>query len=208
MRFLLVRNVHFGANLLTGDTFITDADVAGDIARCKKLGPHDTRRRTLSGAIAHEVTHRLIRRRVGFRGDPQLPRWVKEGYCDFLARENAIDPATGFAILEGRRAGPVRGFAYFRYRLMIDYLLTEQGMTIEEILARPPDYREVLAETLIWSRENREQILKRWLESDGSRSARIKNRLLGRPRPTSEDRPRREPLSGFRPELASHPISP
>lgn len=165
MRFLLVRNVHFGAMLATGGIYITDADVARDVARCKKLGPRDERRRSLSGAIAHEATHRLMRRRVGFFADRRLPTWVKEGYCDFIARENAIDPATAFAILDGRASRRVRGYAYFEFRLAIDYLLTEKGMTIEQIIERPPDYFDVLGEALRWSRENREQILARWFEN-------------------------------------------
>jgi len=164
MRFLLVRNVHFGAILVTGGIYITDADVANDVARCKKLGPRDKRHRSLSGAIVHEATHHLIHRRVGWRENRRLPTWVKEGYCDFISRENAIDPSTGFAILDGRGSGRVPGFAYFEYRLVIDYLLTEKGMTIEQILEQPPDYYEVLGEALQWSRENRERILTRWLE--------------------------------------------
>lgn len=165
MRFLLLRNVHFGAVLGNGNIYITDGDAVHDVARCKKLGPGDERRRSLSGAIAHEATHRLMRRRVGFFGDRRLPTWVKEGYCDFIARENAIDPATGFAVFDGRTHGRVRGYAYFEYRLVMDYLLTEKGTTIEQILEQPPDYREVLDETRRWSRENRERILARWLRN-------------------------------------------
>ena len=59
----------------------------------------------------------------------------------------------------------MRGYAYFEFRLAIDYLLTEKGMTIEQIIERPPDYFDVLGEALRWSRENREQILARWFEN-------------------------------------------
>ena len=164
MRFLLVRNVHFGAILITGGIYIADGDATRDVARCKKLGPRDNRQRTLSGAIVHEATHDLIRRRVGFWEDRRLPTWVKEGYCDFISRENAIAPSTGFAILDRRTSGRVRGYAYLEYRLVVDYLLTEKGMTIEQILDQPPDYYETLGEVLRWSRENRERIRSRWLD--------------------------------------------
>lgn len=164
MRFLLIRNVHFGAALVTGGIYITDADVVRDVARCKKLGPGDTRQRTLSGAIAHEVTHQLIRRRVGFRAERRLPVWVKEGYCDFIAHENAIDPVTGFAILDGESVGRVPGYAYFEYRLVLAYLLSERGMAIEEILERPPDFLTVRDDAVAWSREHRTQLLEGWTE--------------------------------------------
>ena len=44
-----------------------------------RLGPNDRRVRRLSGAIAHEVTHALIRNLLGLVGDWHLPPWVKEG---------------------------------------------------------------------------------------------------------------------------------
>jgi hypothetical protein len=79
MRFLLLRNVHFGANLPNGSTFIVQADIRNDLARCKRIGPTDNRLRTLSGSIAHEITHHLIRRKIGFwqelREQKRRPVW-------------------------------------------------------------------------------------------------------------------------------------
>jgi hypothetical protein len=158
MRFLLIRNVHFGAMLPNGSTFITDADVENDIARCKKLGPEDSRRRTLSGSIVHEITHRLIRRWVGYWADRRLPTWIKEGYCDFIAQDSAIEPELGMAVLRGE-SWPVPGFANFRSRLMVGLLMNGRGMTFEEILDQPPDYHEVLAELEARLEEEGEQVL-------------------------------------------------
>lgn len=47
-------------------------------------------RRTLSGTIAHERTHNLIRARFGILADGRYPLWLREGYCDAVARESSL----------------------------------------------------------------------------------------------------------------------
>ena len=53
-------------------------------------------RRTLSGAIAHEKTHKLIHARFGTSASVTYPRWLLEGYCDHVAGESSLtdDQAT------------------------------------------------------------------------------------------------------------------
>lgn len=144
IRFLMLRDVHFGANLPNGITFISDADVECDIARCRPLGPYDRRRRTLSESIAHEVTHALIRRRVGWWANRRLPSWIKEGYCEYVAQGAVIDDAMGLSLLK-RGGATTPGLPQFRNRLMMEYLINERGLSIEEILADPPEFEAVEA---------------------------------------------------------------
>lgn len=49
--------------------------------------------RTLSGVIAHETCHGLIRRRFGVTADHTKPTWLREGYCDYVAKESTLSDA-------------------------------------------------------------------------------------------------------------------
>lgn len=46
--------------------------------------------RSLSGTIAHETCHGLIRRRFGITSDWTKPAWLREGYCDHVAAESTL----------------------------------------------------------------------------------------------------------------------
>ena len=56
-------------------------------------GADDSAMRSLSGTIAHESCHGLIRREIGLAADWTKPAWLREGYCDFMAEESALDQA-------------------------------------------------------------------------------------------------------------------
>ena len=164
-RFLLLRNVHFGANLPNGDSFITMADVGQDIARCEKLGPADTRLRTLSETITHEIVHALIRNHVGWRAERGLPVWIKEGYCEVVAEGSAIDHELGLHVLKGE-SPRVRGSANFRYRMAVDYLIRDRHLTFDEIAQNPPEFAMIEAEVVAALRAD-EQAFRRRLGTAG-----------------------------------------
>lgn len=161
IRYLMLRNVHFGANLPNGVTYITDADVVRDVARCERIGPQDHRRRTLSESIVHEITHALIRNHVGRRTERRLPSWIKEGYCELVARGSAIDPETGIALLKAGRGGAVPGLPQLRNRLMVEYLVRDRGRSIDELLDAPPGFGTVEAEMLAALRSDEAGLLER-----------------------------------------------
>lgn len=49
--------------------------------------------RSLSGTIAHETCHGMIRREFGVTSDWTKPAWLREGYCDHVAAESALSDA-------------------------------------------------------------------------------------------------------------------
>ncbi len=159
-RYLLLRNVHFGCNMPTGDSFVVKADVPLDLAFCESLGPHDHRLRSLSETMAHEITHALIRDHLGWRGDRRTPSWIKEGYCEFICQGSAIDHDLGLLLLKEGRSSTL-GLPNFKHRLMVEYLLKGQGLTIEELLRSPPDYRPIEAEVLAELRADEREFLDR-----------------------------------------------
>ncbi len=160
-RFLLLRNVHFGCNMPMGHTFITNADVTKDIARCELLSPCDRRLRTLSETIAHEITHALLRNHVGWLAERRLPTWLTEGYCEFVADGSAIDHATGLSLMKRIPPGFTLGLNNFRYRLAVEYLINAKHVTIKELILQPPDYCKVEAELIAALREDEQALIER-----------------------------------------------
>jgi hypothetical protein len=158
-RFLLLRNVHFGCRLSTGAIFITHADVANDVARCERISRDDRRVRTLSETIVHEITHGLIRRRVGWRAERRLPTWLKEGYCEYVADGSAIDHRVGLSLLKSTTPSFTPGLQNFRYRLVVEYLINVRGMTVGELLQHPPEFEVVESEVIAALRENEQAFL-------------------------------------------------
>jgi len=163
VKFLLLREVHFGANIATGTTFITYGDVMNDRSTWFHPAERESPVRTLSGVIVHEIIHHQIRTRVGFRADRRLPEWVKEGYCDVVAHESGVDPEWGIDLLlsRGSEAGTLR---HFTERVMVDVLLNDAGWSVEDLLTRPPDRKETLDLVLVSLRTRREEILRRLTE--------------------------------------------
>jgi hypothetical protein len=169
-RILFFRNVHFGCNLPTGDTFITHADVTNDVARCERISPDDERVRTLSESIAHEITHDLIRKHLGWWNERRVPSWIKEGYCEHVARGSAIDTRTALAILTTGSYPVPPGLPNLKHRWMIEYLLHSRFVSIDDILRAPPDYRQVESEVLARLRADGHAFLRRiGSATDGTR---------------------------------------
>lgn len=160
MRYLFIRETYFGVNLFTGDTFLTHGDFDRDLAW---YGPDDHPApftRTLSGSIVHEVTHSLIRSRVGFFADRKIPSWFKEGYCDMIAHDSLIDSDSGLdMLLSGKRRG--RRLTGFKHRVMVDYLINTEKRSIMDLLKIPPDYEATESDAVNYLKEHRQDILDR-----------------------------------------------
>jgi hypothetical protein len=93
--------------------------------------------RPLSYFIAHEMMHVANGRRVGRWGYARLPRWIDEGYADYVARDIDLGQA-----LRGFKAGvkeldPARSGLYIRYHLMTAYLLEKEHVAPGALLAQP-----------------------------------------------------------------------
>jgi hypothetical protein len=138
------RDGSFGVTYeFVGHSTINRSDVAADLV-FRGAKKHD--RRPLSAVIAHERMHALISCRYGVIGAHLLPTWKVEGYCDVVAGGSSMDPVEGLRLIrEGKRddPGPLR---YFRYRLMVQYLLEVEGLDVETIMDREFDEDRVLAD--------------------------------------------------------------
>ncbi len=115
---------------LTDNIFLSQTDIAKNIIR--RNGEEYTVR-SLSGVIAHETTHGLLRE--GIRGQ-ELAVWQNEGYCDYIANGSSFPTEKGLTILCKGEQNSSGAFEYFKYRLFVTYLLTNEQLTFKQIAAK------------------------------------------------------------------------
>ena len=129
--------------LVTNNVFVANADLVHNVAR--SAAP-DFNTRSFSAVAAHEITHGLIRHRVGFFHS--LPTWVVEGYCDYVAHESSFPEAKGLYLLATGKQDPSGSFQYFIYRQMIRYLIEDRHFSFQQIIDRADEAASVKEETI------------------------------------------------------------
>ncbi len=87
--------------------------------------------RDLSGVIAHERTHALIRRRFGLLGSRRYPIWVVEGYCEHVSGSGAMSDETAAELIAQGRRTP--GLYYYESRKRVERELEANGGSVEEL---------------------------------------------------------------------------
>jgi hypothetical protein len=119
----------------TRNVFIGRADVANN----RISGNHGLvlPPRTLVYYMAHEIGHSLVGARVGAIGNQLLPTWIKEGLCDYIGFGGAvdIDELTQALIEDKSEMDYARSGLYARYRLLVAFMLTREGWTVDQLLA-------------------------------------------------------------------------
>jgi hypothetical protein len=100
--------------------------------------------RSLSGVIAHEVTHLFIRKRVGTLRAVLMPTWKNEGYCEYIAGDTTITYEEGIRLWKENPNDDSR-YNYIKYTLMVKYLLEHEKLSIEEVFNRDFDVKELEA---------------------------------------------------------------
>jgi hypothetical protein len=103
--------------------------------------------RTLDYFVAHEITHQLTGRALGPLRFYKLPRWVREGYADYVGKGNSFDYdeakrafLAGTPEMDWKRSG-----LYGRFHLLVAYLLDHQRWSVEQLLQNPPSEAAVEA---------------------------------------------------------------
>ena len=105
--------------LPTNNIFINRSDPAKDLVFRRAPANNE---RSLSGVIAHETTHLLIRKRYGYWRNLTMPAWKKEGYAEYVAGGSTLAYETGVKMWkENPQDGT--GYQYFNYYILVKYLL-------------------------------------------------------------------------------------
>jgi hypothetical protein len=126
--------------------FINRSDPASDKVFINRAA-HNSR--SLSGVIAHEVTHLFIRRKYGELSAISIPNWKIEGYCEYVAGSSTLTFNEGMALW---RSDPDEdlSYRYFKYHMMVKYLIENEGLSVEELFSKRLDEKDVTAKALTW----------------------------------------------------------
>jgi len=71
-----------------------------------------------------------------------LPTWKQEGYAEYVAGGSTLNYETGVKLWrENPRDGT--GYQYFKYYMLVKYLLDHDKLSVDEFLHRDFDLREL-----------------------------------------------------------------
>ena len=115
---------------LSGAMLVNRSDVANDRVFSRATG---SRSRTLSGVIAHERTHGLIRARYGVFSDILYPAWVREGYCDLVAGGGTLSDGEAAALDARHESDPA--LLYYHGRKRVQAVLRANGGSVDALFA-------------------------------------------------------------------------
>lgn len=137
----------FAFSAVTGDVFVARADLVRNVSRSGRARFNE---RTFTGVATHEITHGLIRKRLGRIRGALLGDWVVEGYADYIAQESSFPEARGLRLLAANKRDPSESFEYFTWRKMVAYLIEERSLSFDEIVERAAKYASIRSDTLEW----------------------------------------------------------
>ena len=106
--------------------------------------------RTLTYFIAHEITHAMTADRTGRWRYHRLSAFQVEGYADYVGFGRPLDLAREREALreDAPEMSPRRSGLYKRYELLVAYLLERRGLSVDDLLARRLEQREIEGELL------------------------------------------------------------
>lgn len=119
--------------------YIQDADIANDEVQSASPALN---KRTLSGTVAHELTHSYQQEKLGFFKYRTAPNWKLEGMADYVANQSSAKTADALPLfLNGETYSDTINcdkkiwegvYFYFVSRLRVDYLFTYKKMSEDE----------------------------------------------------------------------------
>lgn len=126
---------------LINNIIINKSDVSKDLVF---LNRPENNSRSLSGVIAHEVTHLFIRKKVGTLRASLMPQWKNEGYCEYIAVDTTITYDEGVRLWKENPLDDSK-YRYFKFHLMVKYLLEVEKLSIEDVFSRDFDTKDLEA---------------------------------------------------------------
>ncbi len=142
-RFYSILSMYVGRNsfgkgyplLPTTNVFINKTDIGQGLV-LRDAPEHNSR--SLSGVIAHETTHFLVRKKLGYWRNFMLPTWKQEGYAEYVAGGSTLNYETGVKLWK-QNPQDGTGYQYFKYYMLVKYLLDHDKLTVEELFNRDFD---------------------------------------------------------------------
>jgi hypothetical protein len=126
---------------MINNIIINKSDVTRDMVF---LNRPEHNKRSLSGVVAHEVAHLFIRKKVGVLRASLMPTWKNEGYCEYVAGDITITYEEGVRLWKESPDDDSK-YRYFKYQMMVKYLLETERLSIEEVFSRDFDLKDLEA---------------------------------------------------------------
>jgi hypothetical protein len=103
--------------------------------------------RPLDAYIAHEIAHMMVADHLGALGAGRLPKWVSEGYAEYVARRDTFnyDEARSRLLAGDEAFVTRRRDRYLKYLLFATHLLDREGWSVRRLLHDPPNADDVEA---------------------------------------------------------------
>ena len=139
---------------ISDNIFVAPSDLTQNL--CRSNQP-DHNRRSFSSVTAHEITHGLIRHRLGLVRGVLLASWINEGYSDYVARESSFPEDQGFRNLREGKDDRSGSFRYFVYRQMVRHLIEDRHYSFDELVKRAGDADAIKAETIAAIKKDRQR---------------------------------------------------
>jgi hypothetical protein len=150
-RFAFFANFKYRAGginyeLFNGNSFLRGASIRHD----RLIGPSGKEvpgERTLAYFIAHEIMHGATAARVNILNYYRLPRWIKDGYADYIARER-FDFRENLARFKNAspEMDPQKSGLYLKYHLFVAYLLDIKKIGMGKLLKNEYAAERIAAE--------------------------------------------------------------
>ena len=131
-------------NPISQNIFLTKSSISGNyILR----NGDENNKYSLSGVIAHETVHSLLRNELGLLKYKLLPSWKNEGYCDFIANESSFNEQKGFTIICNDEVNSESAsFKYFESRKITQYLFEDRKVSLNKYLDEDFDIENITSD--------------------------------------------------------------
>lgn len=90
----------------------------------------------LKRTLVHESGHAVIYNSLGKSRTALLPKWVLEGYAEYISKPKMTDVGFETDILILNKINPDN--SYVRYRLLVAYALDVKKIPLQQLLDNPP----------------------------------------------------------------------
>ncbi|MBI5777969.1 MAG: hypothetical protein HZA49_00745 [Planctomycetes bacterium] len=131
----------------TNHIFLAQAEVRENLAF--RYGAENNKR-AFHTVAAHEIVHVMIRKKVGTIKDYRLPRWISEGYCEYVSADSSFPEAEGVRLLISGGQNDSASFRYFVWRKMVEYLIDAQGYSFARLIGGGLNPEQVKREMVEW----------------------------------------------------------
>lgn len=120
--------------------YITKSEIKNDVSIKNSEGYNKT---SLTHVITHESMHTLLQERLGLIKYLSLPKWMMEGYCEYISDDSIYDYDEGIEQLKTGKKDKSKSFNYFQYRIMVEYLFDVEKITFDDFVEKDFDFSSV-----------------------------------------------------------------